>query len=421
MDLSKLTINDGSNEKATIDSADTNVSSTKEASDDSIESAINKVKGSDPDNAAQLDSLKINKRIIEYFTLRFSGMTDQANTVYDAYLSIEELKRFHNSINHLLKSTSLNKARFIKHLDSLALVHEDIYNNRSLLYQIFNDRISEFRGYYNDFQSDDTIQVVYKLNADYASYVKSVKASVDSLESYQKEFFKQRTYQSMVDTLDMALFRARYDIFRDITFDEQILPKKDELIIDVQYKLFNPEKPKEAGIDTKFEKKFQVRNGAKITFSTGLTFSFGMHDRKYSIIPSDTTESFSMIKEDENNDVLLPNISVLMHVLYRARGTVTAGLSWGLGANVSSIATMNFYLGPSIVIGRDERFIVSGGITAAPVDYLNGKYETDVLIKTEDIDAQNLVQKTFRTGWFIGLSYNLSRQKAETAGDAKNE
>lgn len=66
-----------------------------------------------------------------------------------------------------------------------------------------------------------------------------------------------------------------------------------------------------------------------------------------------------------------------------------------------------------------KRIIISGGLAAANVNYLKNTYQTDYTYTAKNfknytnlkaLKDEDLVERKFRTGWFVSVSYNLSKK-----------
>jgi hypothetical protein len=68
-------------------------------------------------------------------------------------------------------------------------------------------------------------------------------------------------------------------------------------------------------------------------------------------------------------------------------------------------------LGGGLIIGRQERWILSGGLSMGVVDRLAGGFEKG---QAYDLGASGQIPmvKQFKFGHFIGITYNLSKVNA---------
>ena len=75
---------------------------------------------------------------------------------------------------------------------------------------------------------------------------------------------------------------------------------------------------------------------------------------------------------------------------------------------------LNVFFGPSVIIGRQEQFIISGGCAIGQVDRLKTEYKS-IENKGKWVPANNiysdLTVKVNQMGWFVSVTYNLSNSK----------
>ncbi|MFN7883345.1 MAG: hypothetical protein ACK5PF_10075, partial [bacterium] len=76
----------------------------------------------------------------------------------------------------------------------------------------------------------------------------------------------------------------------------------------------------------------------------------------------------------------------------------------------SSDIRFRLYCGPSLIIGRKERIMVSSGIAfGAIVRNADGYDDGKTFANNSSVPNQvPLVQDSFKFGWYFGLGFNLS-------------
>jgi hypothetical protein len=329
-----------------------------------------------------------------------------------------ELSEFNNSLVSLLKSKYVSKENIEKKLSDLENIYSDVYNTRSNLIMNFNNAHQDFLKLFNAINNDSKLSIIRNSFVEIDENIIASKTHVDNILDKVDSFYKEDDFKRMIDNIEQMIFKLRNEAFIEIYFPDQIKPKKDQLTFKLNYKESSAGgNAFEYTVPQEIEYTFDVKGGIKITMSTGIMLSMGLYDREYSIGPVEEDTTMMAITEDNNHDIFRPTIGAMMHVLYRTSGSVTGGLAIGLGTDVTSLSALQIFAGGSLVLGRDERFILSGGFAASPVDYLNGKYELGKTYAKDQIDESDLTKETFRPGWFIGFSYNLTKIKTEETGD----
>ncbi len=349
---------------------------------------------------------------------KYNELMNSVNNVQEAFFAMAKLSEFNNSLVSLLKSKYVSKENIEKKLSDLENKYSDVYNTRSNLIMNFNNAHQDFLKLFNAINNDSKLSIIRNSFVEIDENIIASKTHVDNILDKVDSFYKEDDFKRMIDNIEQMIFKLRNETFIEIYFPDQIKPKKDQLTFKLNYK------ESSAGVNAfeytvpqEIEYTFDVKGGIKITMSTGIMLSMGLYDREYSIGPVEEDTTMMAITEDNNHDIFRPTIGAMMHVLYRTSGSVTGGLAIGLGTDVTSLSALQIFAGGSLVLGRDERFILSGGFAASPVDYLNGKYELGRTYAKDQIDESDLTKETFRPGWFIGFSYNLTKIKTEETGD----
>ncbi|MFN0013710.1 MAG: hypothetical protein ACKVU2_04105 [Saprospiraceae bacterium] len=159
-------------------------------------------------------------------------------------------------------------------------------------------------------------------------------------------------------------------------------------------------KDKKVGPKTKTV-KLETRGGLRI--STGFGVAFGRM-----LEPS---EEFSVrdgaIVADEGG-VVQPSLATFIHfsAMNSRKGIGLAG-TFGIGIplSASSITSLNFYLGPSLLFGRGQRIVLTGGIMAASAKRLAKGFNIGDPFDPEQGDIPTRTR--YELGYFVGISFSL--------------
>lgn len=150
---------------------------------------------------------------------------------------------------------------------------------------------------------------------------------------------------------------------------------------------------------------FSNYKGFKLDFSTGFVFN-GLQIQNYKLLALDTDNV--VIREEENGLSFNTGIALLAHAYQRSRSVANYAITTGLSFNLNN-QNLNYVLGGSILLGDDQRFIISTGITAGRVKELVKYYKVDEAIPNSElsISAQVPVVEKLKASWFFSLTYNL--------------
>ncbi len=146
--------------------------------------------------------------------------------------------------------------------------------------------------------------------------------------------------------------------------------------------------------------KVNVGGRLRINASAGLTFG-QFFQRPLNYFVRDTT----IVSEED--DAFFPALTTFIHFYRQSASNLSIGGSFGVGfalTDSDNIKSPSFYLGPSFIIGKGERLVLSGGIVGARVRQLTNGFEVgDTVDFFQEFDTKH----SYELGYFIGLSFNL--------------
>jgi hypothetical protein len=162
---------------------------------------------------------------------------------------------------------------------------------------------------------------------------------------------------------------------------------------------------------------FSIRNGFKLDFSTGLFNAF-QNRSSYQILNATkdtngstiTIDSVYKIKESKLGNANL-SVGILAHGYFRTNAYINFGLSFGF-AYALETKGFNALAGGSLLLGREQRFILNAGLAYSSVQQLSlykieQPYHKSYLNSTTDLKLSSKLMPAF----FFGISYNLGTIK----------
>lgn len=168
---------------------------------------------------------------------------------------------------------------------------------------------------------------------------------------------------------------------------------------------------------SKMEFSFDIpsNSGLEVDFSVGPTVSLGKNakDEKYFLEPSTTTVGNSILRQRDNNNSGTPGLAAMMHFYDRAAKETAFGGLFGVGAGFQTIddIDLSFYLGGSVLLGKKQKVMLNAGLSFLRVDRLKNKeFVVGNEYTTLNFDVNNVVEKVFKSSFFISLSYNITKR-----------
>lgn len=147
--------------------------------------------------------------------------------------------------------------------------------------------------------------------------------------------------------------------------------------------------------------KIPVSGGWKIAGGIGMSFgSFAKKTYQYTVVNN-------IIIGDEQ-DSFIPVITSFAHIFKQSPKSLNIGGSFGVGLPIlssGSIQSASFFLGPTILIGKSQRLLLTAGVMGAKVERLTSGFNigdsfdgfTEILPVNEKYDV----------GFFISVSFNV--------------
>lgn len=199
---------------------------------------------------------------------------------------------------------------------------------------------------------------------------------------------------------------ALYNTINDETFTIRRFiakPDADELKISIVAKNKDENKKED---DIKIEIPFWIQGGIKIDFSTGIFFS-SLVNREYINQPNyiqDSLVGYYLIPSDKHP--LAYGLSAYIHTYIRSGRSVNMSLSLGLGIDQNT--QFKVMPGLSLILGKKERFIISGGASIGKIKDIAFSTSSNQLFRQK---IEPIYTESYKMGWYLGISYNLAQLK----------
>ncbi len=158
-----------------------------------------------------------------------------------------------------------------------------------------------------------------------------------------------------------------------------------------------------------------ARGGLKVDFSVGPTISFGNHAKDQRFFFRETTKTdTSVLERRENNNSISPGIAAMMHVCTRLPKNVAIGGMFGVGAGFQTVsdANLSLYFGGTIVLGKSQKVMLSGGLSFLKLDRLKTQqFSEGTEYDIKKVKIEEVTEKVLQQSFFFSISYNISNRK----------
>lgn len=371
---------------------------------------IDKEKVKNQTNQLEEEMKELSSSIIEEEEYKEKGaylkmvheLHKKSQALHTAFVNLEKVKLYKNDLILLSKMNGLNEKKAKIELEkinenySIESVPEERLN-------LFNQCYIGFMNTYRGFLLDEEVnqkfggkeKEIETTVAPLLQEVETLKKAVDQA-GYGKIFENIKTLQNeLINKSNYTFVSNSIQAERDyLEFDLEISPR--------------PNHGSGSVLDTRsFPHRVTVLGGIQVDFSTGLVWSIGLHDRSYSTSFTSSDSMTQQITQDKYRGAGQVAVGAFMHISQRKRGGCTPALSLGLGVNSTDLKETKIYFGPSVILGKKERAVLSTGLGLSFVDFLKGKYELTKDIPTGEMESA-ITEKLMRPGIFFGISVNLT-------------
>lgn len=194
-------------------------------------------------------------------------------------------------------------------------------------------------------------------------------------------------------------------------YTNAVKAKKDEMAFDIR---ISSDKLLPCNNQTKvsLSETYAAKGGFKVDFSTGIFFSSGNDDfMGRELEYKKQTDSTKTIVAKDGGKRAVIGVGALMHGYWRTGGCMNVGFGAGL-STTAAFDALNFHLGLSLLCGREDRFVITGGITMREAEILDKQYDYNTVYANDALpDAPPTIKVFPQYGGFISLTYNWSKLK----------
>lgn len=156
-----------------------------------------------------------------------------------------------------------------------------------------------------------------------------------------------------------------------------------------------------------------IFGGWKFDFSAGI-FRSNLKDNTYSTIAVESGEGeakttrHQIVQEDTGNFEW--GLGTTLNINYRSARYLSFGFAFG--GYVTSLQKFRAVIGPTVILGKEQRAIFGGGLALGQVTRLSERFN---LTDTFDLGSEGDVStiEKFDSGFYLSFTYNLSKTKVK--------
>jgi hypothetical protein len=367
-----------------------------------------------------IDFEKLKPILEKKFPYHFKAQSDLANLyllILQKHDGILHLWNDFLQVNTIINNPLLTVTDLEKNKEVFTTVYNKFNDNRNILNE-FNLAITSFQNQYKTLKENPEIknQTNYGGSIKLFNIVDHLNSNVEGIKK-QIDAVKFEDLKQNIDQINTLLIvnEDKNSLFEYVS--DPIQPNQDVAIFKIKVDKNN----KDASLfynERNFSYKAFTRHGIRFDLNLGVAGSFHKKNNTYEI----KADSLGVNRiTNTNSSGFSPSFVGFFTTSYRSSTHFTVGLSVGLGvsADNGTIALDNFFIGPSLIVGRYERVNLTAGVSLKNLPKLNSNFrEGQEVSNTTTIEA--VTTKSYQSGFFIALTYNLTKGVKNNVKQIKN-
>ncbi|MBP0611503.1 hypothetical protein J8J42_00390 [Chryseobacterium sp. cx-311] len=335
----------------------------------------------------------------------FELLKDQVNKII-------KINQNYNNYLDKISSPFLTSAEYIKIRNASPSGTTSIVENSYLLntknlaygYKINNDYPQLRQRFFTDLN-----KLIYHLNSNNNGTVEQNLIVTFVTQEVERMRMEVVEFEKIVTEINLSKRLNQVEIFDRILKDDknyQYVSHPIQGIGDyLEFKISIKSRKKQQNYFSSEEKDFRyfeyLKGGMRLDFSAGVVFNFGTQTNTYTI-------SDDIIAESSNNR-FMPDLGIFVHSSFRGNAITTFGLSLGTSLDLGKFDINSIYVGPSVLIGKKDKFIFTAGPAFRNVEELRPNYQ--IGSKAGTSNPVDIVTENFKIGIFFAISYNLTTKQ----------
>lgn len=368
----------------------------------------------------QLRNVEIPESLNTIFPYHFNAQNELAALYFEIVEKRQALISLGNDylgIKTFINNPLLDSAGISLKEEELTTVYNSFNENKNSLSD-FSLLVSKFQNKYKALKANPEITQ----KADYGGSIKlfsiadnlnnEVTAIKKQIEGIKFDIIKQN-----IDQIYQLLFinEDKESLFEYVS--DPIQPFQDVAIFEVKIEK-NDKNASPFYNKRDFSYKEFTRHGIRFDLNIGVAGSLYDKDNFYDIKVD--AENVNRITNADRSG-FSPSFVGFFTVSYRSATHISFGLSTGLGisADDGTITLDNFFIGPSLIVGRHERVNLTAGVSIKNLPQLNSGYEIGEEVPIA-YTIETVTTKSYQAGLFVAITYNLTNGVKNNVKQIKN-
>lgn len=352
-----------------------------------------------------LETLKIKDEKIRHYQEKVFMLDKQYDTLVYNYRIMWRSFRMNSQLLSIAQNPSMNYSDYMnekkKIVDTLLKQYPFRVQREAVgnFYNVYQD----FKKQYHDVLNDWEIEF-YLTEAGIVKMQRPVRRLNEQAEDMMKTL-KGRDLGKVITRMEALVDAMSSSETYEIS-SAPIQPARDMVVFDIDIKYKGEG---EFHNNRRFPYWEYVRKGIRYDLSTGIVWGIGVNDFVYHA-ESVGGDSVTIVGNCKTNQYL-PVIAAMFHSSFRTWRTASMAFTLGASISTSELDIHSLFPGLSLMLGKEEKFILTAGPAFRKIDYLHSNYRKGKNYHMNAFSGEVPTEKTFRVGAFIGISYNLTKKQ----------
>lgn len=351
------------------------------------------------DNIKKLEDLK-NENLDKFQSAK-NDFSKAYNVFIKAHEHINKIIQISNRVLPVAKLPFLNKVQYDLEYRESFLTYLVELNLNNITSNTINTQYTDLVVSYNKLKDINDLEVYF----DKAS----LKKYFDDIDLLMDNAKKIKFKEELIDfeKLSQQVQRVIHLLEKEESYEyvsAPIQPKNDMATFDVVIKAKN--KDIEVDNSRSFTHSVSIQGGTRIDFSIGLAASYFGNTNVYEIYTIDGQNRIGL----KSKNLAVPTlVSMITMTNRRTRyGAVGGSAGLGIDTNNGKIQLSNFFIGPTVILGKYDRMMITVGAAIRNVGQLKNGYVVNQTVITQSSDVSTVLSDNYKVGFFVGLTYNLT-------------
>lgn len=247
------------------------------------------------------------------------------------------------------------------------------------------------------------------------AYIDDLKRISDKMN----ENFKVNDFEQMITYLKQVIpLLEKKETYSIVS--SSIQPMNDVVVFEIDIKKRNNKSIGELYQERKFRHKEFTYGGTRFDLGIGLSGAWFPNVKVFEF------ESRNIEEKDDNGNIISsapgafihlkskqlysPSLVGMFTLSHRSTHYITFGASAGMGLEFKQdkLQLNSFFVGPSVILGKYDRIVITAGILMKEVDILKKGYQIGQAYESKT-NGTDFLTKEYRAGGFLSLTYNLTK------------